>query len=293
MNFKLTLFIAIALLVVSCSKDTETVYQEADLKAQINVSEKEQAPRAIYDTSERGIYHGVIASGYNQTRGKVWVNVGNNTRYTALIEMVNGDVFHFELDSNDTTLEERPTTFNFKTNEGGFILDVSNPRKPIITEASLYNEEYLANVLKSTSLQRAAVMTGVFSEIGNPLFSGTWNILSNGETDPSGYGGQAITMCMVTWNGRSLEDTTFETYTSPFLCLNSEVIPAVGTFGLNGIMCDDQVSVMGMSTVNWSLSFDTLVYTNYTDCLPRTSGLFTLDNGQGITRAGIIAIDLI
>lgn len=291
MNIKLLIpFTIISILMLSCSKEDESFIESVNLISKTTISEKEQAPRAIYDTSERGIYHGVIASGVNQTRGKIWVNVGNNTRYTALVEMVNGDVFNFELE-RDATFEENPTAFTFKNNQGGFTLDVSNPRIPRILEASLYNQEYLSRVLKSTSLRSVRTMTGTFSELGNPSFSGTWNLISNGATNPNGYGGKEITASIITWNSRIFEDSVLENFTSPVSCLNQEVTPAIDTYSLNGVMCDNQVSEMGISKVDWSLSYESSSYTNYTNCSSRTSGLFSLNNGQGVTRDGKILID--
>ncbi|RLD30402.1 MAG: hypothetical protein DRI70_01270, partial [Bacteroidetes bacterium] len=83
----------LALISISCSKESE-VTDEGALLVFTNISTlKDQVPNSLLNESMEGIYHGVVASGSTQSRGKIWVNVANNSNYNALIELVDGNSF--------------------------------------------------------------------------------------------------------------------------------------------------------------------------------------------------------
>lgn len=64
MKFYIPLFLTISVFVMllSCEKEIiENQEKNADLKTQIDVSAKQQTSNACFDTTTKGIYHGVVA----------------------------------------------------------------------------------------------------------------------------------------------------------------------------------------------------------------------------------------
>lgn len=278
-------------LLLACTQENESVDDRLDLTAQINISVKDQVPQATFDAAAEGIYHGIIASGTTQSRGKVWINVGNDTQYNALIEMVGGTIYKLVLLSN-TSVEPNPSIYKFMGKNGSFTLDVTNPRTPVITDATLNNLPYFSRVVKSRSQNRAMSKTGTFTETGNPAFSGTWNLISDGTVvNTPEYTGEAITASAITFNGTMYSDNTFDTFDSTFCWGDPNMIPVLNLQGHpDYLTTEDQISNFGPYTVNWSMSFQIGFYWNYISCQERVSGIFTAVNGA-TTRIGNIYID--
>ena len=278
-------------LLLACTQENESVDEQLDLTAQINISIKDQVPQATFDAAAEGIYHGIIASGTTQSRGKVWINVGNDTQYNALIEMVGGTIYNFELQSNNSG-EPNPSIYHYKGEGGSLTLDVTNPRTPIITDATLNELPYFSKVVKSRSQNRVMSKTGTFNETGNPALSGTWNLITDGTVvNAPQYTGEAITASAVTINGNMYTDNTFDTFDSTLCWLDPNMIPVLNLQGHPDYLAtEDQIAIIGSYTVNWSMSFQAGFYYNYMTCVGRSSGIFTAVSGS-TTRNGEIYID--
>ena len=289
---RISIFSMFSFLMLSCSQKNESVVEQLDLTAQINISIKDQVPQASFDTSAEGIYHGIIASGTTQSRGKVWINIGNDTQYNALVEMVGGEVYNLSLLSSNTSNETNPSVYEFKGMGASFILDVTNPRTPIITEAILNNDPYFSRVVKSRNQNRAMSKTGTFAGTGGSNFSGTWNLISDGTViNAPNYNGEAITEAAISFNGNMYIDNTFNTFDSTSCWLDPDMVPVLNLQGNpNYLTTEDQTTTIGSYTVSWNLSYQANFYYNYLNCEGRGSGIFTAVNGT-ITKEGEIYID--
>ena len=283
-------------MLASCETVTiENQETAADLTAQLNVSEKLQTPNAAFDTSTKGIYHGVIASKNTQSRGKIWINLGNNTAYTALVEMQDGSIINFT-GVNSSTFNET-TSYLFTGKKGSFTVAANSANNPEISDVTfLGSPDYAIYVIKSTSANRASAYTGTFNETGNTAFSGTWNILSNGAYNPNQNGGYAISDLFVTFGNAEFTDTTFETGDIP-CAMNAMYVPIVDIFDNpgEGIIAFDQVTNLN-GTANWELYNSKYFYNNGTptyydgSCNETTSGNFSWAGPNGI-RVGEIYVD--
>tara|TARA_R110002072_G_scaffold118631_2_gene250909 strand:- start:15665 stop:16540 length:876 start_codon:yes stop_codon:yes gene_type:complete len=283
--------LALAILTImlfSCTKDTENINDEGNLVAQLGNSIKTQTPNKAFDTQANGIYHGIIASGENQSRGKIWINLGNNGNYNAYVEMVEEGAHKFKLVPSNNE-EANQTEFLFKGVTGQFTLNVSDIQSPVVTNAYLFDLPYFSTVVKSTSQLRAASYTGTFQENGGGAFSGTWNLISTGAPAPEGWGYETITSAIVTFNDHMLTDNTFELFNYP--CAGTpNCTPQMGSQpgNENAIISHSQTSNFAAPTT-WDLSTGGGNYFNNT-CGIVTSGTFTWTGS--VTKTGTISIDI-
>ncbi len=287
----------LALITISCSKEKEVTGEGASLVFTNISALKDQVPNSLLDESMEGIYHGVVASGSTQSRGKIWVNVANNSNYNALIELVDGNSFEFSLDPSSVSEAVTMTVFKFSSSEGYFMLDLSNTGEPEIANIVLLNESFFGRVVKSMSSNMASSATATFSEIGNPSFSGTWNLIADGSiTNPNGNNGDGITSVLITINGDFFEDFIFDSFNAMGCLGNSGYIPTLTSYGVPGYtICDYQTSVFADGTAKWNLSYDQVGpggYMNYLLCESTTSGTFTWTSSDNtIYKVGEILLD--
>ncbi len=278
----------------SCSKEETIQDKTADLTiSQINVSAKDQVPNELYDAKKAGIYHGIVAHQSTQSRGKIWINVGNNTNYTATIEMVDGTVMDFvNTSGQNASYEDVNQSYEFSGAAGSFTVIMDDINNPEITNMVLNQEAYFGYVLKSTSTNRATSYNGTFSVTGGTL-TGTWNVLSNGQTNPNGQGGQAISSVVVTYNDNMYTDNVMESYNANCIT-GAPFIPQVDIFNnaFDGVLAGVQTSNFGGFT-EWELKKSNArfggEYRSRT-CNPMPGGTFTLYNST-TSYSGTILID--
>ncbi|TDI69334.1 MAG: hypothetical protein E2O86_05705 [Bacteroidetes bacterium] len=286
----------LAIITMSCSQENEVTGEKSSLIFTGISTLKDQVPNSLLDESMEGIYHGVVASGSTLSRGKIWVNVANNSNYNALIELADGIFFEFSL--NPTSLSEavNMTIFEFVSNEGHFTLDLSNTGEPEIANIVLLNESFFGRVVKSMSNNMASSATATFSENGNPSFSGTWNLIADGSIlNPNGNNGDGITSLLITINGDLFEDFTFDSFNAAACLGNSDYFPTLYSYGVPDFtICDYQTTSFAGGTAKWNLSYDQSGqgYVNYFLCENTTAGTFTWTSSDGtIYKEGEILID--
>jgi hypothetical protein len=284
------------LVTLSCSQENDATNENTSLVFTNISTLKDQVPNALLDNSIEGIYHGVVASGTTQSRGKIWVNVANNSDYNALIELVDGSTFEFSLDPASVVEAATMTIFEFVSSEGHFTLDLNDPEAPEISNIVLLNESFFGRVVKSMSNNMASSATATFSESGNPSFSGTWNLLADGSIfDPNENGGDGITSLLITINGDLVEDFDFNDFNAMACLSNASYVPTLNSYGVaDYTICDYQTSAFAGGTAKWYLSYDQsgAVYMNYFACEPTSSGTFIWTSDDGIvTKIGEIILD--
>lgn len=301
-NYKLSLLGLSLLLLGSCSTEELEIPQELtvqeQLRTQLDIVATDQVPSEVFDNTKEGIYHGVIASEETLSRGKVWLNLGNNTAYTAAIEMVDGSISEF----TGVKIEDADIVSYFFTGDtGSFKVTESTVNKPEITEVILNDAPYFMYAIKSTSQRMAVSYTGTYEVIAGGSESGIWNILANGPINPNSgiIGGVAITDVMVTFNGTTQIDTDIET--GNLICLNRpDWVPTADLNGPNdGIIAFNQESSFFGGNVTWDLAYSLTfaggspTYFN-ADCGPRSNGnpFFHTNSNTGAMRIGLIDIDL-
>lgn len=294
-----TLFapVMLSFLLLACTQENDTIDDSFNLTAPIYQSANNQIPSESLDNSENGIYFGVIASGVDRSRGKIWINVGNDNRYNAYAEMVDGKIIQFDLKAE--TKEQSATTseYTYTNSAGSFNLDLSNYNQPVVSNAVLNGVSYFAHLVKSRSHNRASAITTSFEENNNPVFGGTWNLISDGSiSDPNGINGEAVTSLMITMGTQVFIDNSFENYNANYCLGISDFVPTLsGNSVANTVMCDYQTSTMAGGTVKWNLGYDPLEaeYIDWRWCEVITSGSFTWTNEAATSsRVGWIVMDL-
>ena len=251
----------------------------------------EQLPHSSFDSSEKGLYHGVIASGVNLTRGKIWVNIGNDSQYNAIVQLVNGDKIFYQLTQEAGSIKSN--TYSFSGERGAFNINLNDINEPIIYENTLDNEEVFAKVVKGTNGRMPHSFNGFFTDnVSNPTFSGTWNLISTGDLAPEGRGYELINSVVVTFNANMYTDNNFETFNYP--CVGNPALNAqMGSLPGNAsaVISHEQTSNFHGVT-NWDLGTGNGTYTNNM-CQFISSGSFSWTHqSNGIMKSGEIYIDL-
>lgn len=286
----------VAFVSLSCTQENDLVDQSASLVSNTSLNAKEQVPNPLFDSSVEGMYHGVVASASTQSRGKIWVNVGNNSNFNAIIELVDGSVFEFNLDP-DTVLETSTmTVFHFESSIGSFTIDLGEIESPEISNIVLQSESFFGRVVKSMSSNMASSVTATFSATGNPGFSGTWNLIADGSNaNPNGENGDGITSLLITLDGVVYEDFEFSSFNATTCFGIPSYVPTLSSFETPEFtICDYQTSVFNGGTAKWTVSYDPdgAGYMNYLSCETATAGTFDWTSADGITsRIGEIVVD--
>lgn len=290
---KLSIYFAVAVAVLvstSCSKENVSITDSESVLFSTELTVQDQTPNKAYDATSLGIYHGIIASGSTQSRGKIWINMGNDSTYTAEVKLIDGSIIKFSATESLSTTSQLKKEYRFISDNAYFIIDVSDFENPVIGEAVIDRMEYFSVVGKNTSQNRMTAMTGIFVETGNPDFNGTWNVLANGATNPNGGSGfpdsNAISQVMLTFNSKMATDNIQEQFVS---CLfGSPVVPE--------LTIDGTISSAGQTSnfygnTTWSL-FRTAGNYYGNGCSPVVSGTFTRTNQAGNqTQSGEIYVD--
>jgi hypothetical protein len=275
---------------VSCTLDSDDT--SLDLTAEISTSIKTQKANAAFDTSKEGIYHGIFTSGLSQSNGVVWINIGNDESYSAIVELSNGKEYDFEL-VNSTNDETNPTSYKFVNEVGSFVFDVSNPSSPLLKDATLNNLVHLGKIVKNTSQSRAMSKTGTFA--GG--LSGTWNLMYDETgTVPSGGEAKPLINVVVTWLGGDgpimKTDVTFEAQVDCIFGIPTPYFGAPFAIQPKDMCANGQSSDFGGSGMtSWSIQHNATIgggYISFPACAPAPNGTWSRAGG---TITGTILID--
>ena len=286
MKFKMPILLMTlgCMILTSCQQESVELEREVtSLTSQVALNAKEQLPNPLFDSTKKGIYHGVIASQNSQSRGKIWINLGNNSKFTAVVEMQDGIKASFVGVENSTRGGD--SNYVFKGKKGSFIVKANSVNNPEIYAVEfLDSSDYAVFAIKSTSTRMATSYTGTFNETGNAAFAGTWNVLSNGIASPNGYNGTAISQVMVTFGNTTFVDSVMESEAGNFNCWNNSAWIPIVDFGGNpdeGVMAFKQQSNFN-GVVDWDLGYsDSWYIGSPTYINPQVPGLLGKSVGLG------------
>ena len=274
----------------NCSKEqTQNIEANSNLNYTLPTPIKEQRPQANFDLSEKGLYHGVIASGINLTRGKIWINIGNDNQYNAYVELIGGDKISYQLAPEAGSA--KTNTFSFIGERGAFTINLNDIDDPLISNNTLDNEEVFAKVVKGTNGRMPFSFTGLFNDDPLTGFSGTWNMVSTGVPHP--ILGETISTVMATWNSNMYTDNVMESYDNG--CLGLNTLPLMGDpidFGGFPLLFTHFQNSTFHGNVDWSISFSQ--GGGYLDefCQPMQSGTFAWTHqSNGTMVSGTINFD--
>lgn len=249
---KLILLLAVTLVVFSCSKDTIDTETTADLT--------QMTPSKSLDGTSEGMYHGVF--GHNSVKelhGKILINAGNNGKYSALIQMVNGENIRFQGDQISRT------NIHFTSDRGNFDFNTVDITAPVASNVTIDGVEAYIVTIKSRGGGIPVVALGTYEEAGNETnFYGNWDVIGDETTvgpfnSPPFQVSQLINMVVVSPQGTGgpFIDSIMEPTTMP-VCVSTATEPFIIEVG-PGVTVDiwlqDQVATFKGRTANYSINY--------------------------------------
>ena len=286
----------LTVVMVSCTSDEITTSESYDLTTSTSIPIENQSSNLYFDYSRLGVYHGIVASGTSSSRGKIWINVGNDSQYNASLKLVGSPEITFQLPLQVNAVHVNTLIYNYVSTEGSFTLDLTDYNSPVISEILINNEAHFGAVVKSRSQNSASSMTATFTETGNPAFSGTWNIIADGSIEnANGMNGDGITSMVITYDGNMYSDFEFDNFNATACFSIPSFVPILETEGIpNYVISSYQTSEFAGGIVKWDLGYNpsTVEYTNYHTCTLAVAGSFVwVDPLTNVTRVGTIIID--
>ena len=275
---KLFLVALTAMLVFSCSTDnTETAeFENVDLTVMV--------PSKALSESGEGMYYGIF--GHNELKylhGKVLINAANNGKYSASIELENGDQIKFE----GKKLNEN--NINYTSKRGSFDLNIADYANPIATNVFIdkESESYIV-AKKSTTRGGGPIVLGIYIDNVDSNFFGNWDMIGDGSVSSFGFGFDLSTV-IVSHVGlvNPRIDSTME---SEDYCIGVGfpfvlVIDAT----ITDVWADNQTSMLGGFPASWSVKSivgfhgdDVNPYSPVGTCTPAAFGTWSWNGRTGV-----------
>jgi hypothetical protein len=172
-----------AVCIMSCStdtNDTQTITIDENIPEIANLVTF--VPGSQFDETSKGKYVGIFGHHLNQElHGKIYINAGLDTRYTALINLVNGDQLKF----TGVQQSRSKDIVYFEGESGNFDIDFTDYKNPEVTNVIMDNADTEAYITlaKSTRGSDPFVILGTYEETGNAAaFFGNWDLIANPAT---------------------------------------------------------------------------------------------------------------
>lgn len=318
MKTKLMIVAFASACILSCSpdtNDTQTIAVDESIPEIANLATF--IPNAQFDQTSKGKYVGVFGHHLNpDLHGKIYVNAGNDTRYAALIELVNGEQLRF------TGIKQSRTEdlFYFKGKTGSFNIDFTDYNAPAVTNVFMNDADTEAYIVLAKSTRRTDpfVSVGNYVDSSDPTFFGNWDLIGDPATNmltdeiqvaglPSEVITQEILTLSISHTGivtPFVNDTAdFDTNAGILCAPGGNMLPTTKpvlmkfvTFGNNtarGVSAGGQTTTVSGVEVTWSLNYvtdfvifeSTITPESYLadDCSPILSGTWSWNGRTGTT----------
>ena len=175
-----------ALCIISCSTDNadnETLTIDESIPEIANLVT--YIPGSQFDNTSKGKYVGIFGHYTNsELHGKIYINAGLDTRYTALIQLVNGEELNF---TGTQQSRSNPNFIYFEGKTGSFDVDFTDYKNPEATNVIMDNvntEAYIV-LAKTTRGADPSVIVGSYVDSSDPTFFGNWDLIANPATATS------------------------------------------------------------------------------------------------------------
>jgi len=261
---KLLTGLAALTLLYACSDDTISITETDEAFFTTQLTNNDVAinpildqPRAVFDTSSEGMYHGVIATIDQSLHGKIWINVGNDGNYNAKVITDEGEHLSFFAEQYQSRGNNNHL---FKGVRGSFHFDVSDFNAPTATDVILDNIEGFVQVVKDRSHQRATTFLGTFQDDNDPEFIGTWDIITDGTPNLDAFNLPLITQVIVNAPGGNVFiDTEFDAFEYNCFVTNGPIMPVfLSSADGNEFWAQQQTADWGGAEATYSLGQSTL-----------------------------------
>ncbi len=229
-------------------------------------------PNKSLDDKSAGFYIGVFGHHENKyLHGKVYINAGNDGKYTSKIELVNGDELHFKAQQGGSNI-------HFIGNRGSFDFNIVNFNRPSVSNLIIDGIDDAYMVTKKSTVRGGGglILLGTYEETGNESgFYGNFDMIGTG-IPIAGIPvlAEAIDVMIVSHKGNR----------GPFLDFGSDINPLVscvpdlpgmlidflgtGPFStVDGIAANGQTSTIHGLPLTWDVALNPSGYHDET-CAP-------------------------
>lgn len=209
---------------VSCTQDSDISSEIESIDLTTIINPDTARAEAEFDNTAGGIYKGVFVSNDIAYHGVLTVNLGNDSKYNAILEYGDDQSIGFVCVPN--TAAGTSNVIEFRGANTGFKLDVTDDLQIIVSEAYIDGQTAQARLLKETSRNQVRAVLGTFSDDSDLTFTGTWDFLSTLTevvTIPTGLGFpfpstvdvtvNVISEVVLTKNATLFSDDTLENFT--------------------------------------------------------------------------------
>ena len=259
---KILSLMVLAAALVACTQDDPAAIDAPETAAVITpsavnttlIQPRVITPRAAFDQTQEGVYHGIFVTNDASIHGKIWVNVGNDDQYDATIISDIGEHFNFKGFQSATNTN----FYKFENGADSFVFDLTNFNRPKATDVVVNNIEGHIVTVKDRSDQRAASALGTYVDLNDDTFAGTWDLMTDGSIAGNPFAAPNLTMaCILGPGGAMFIDDVFETFDYP--CITGAmgttpvfITPADGFGDLNEFWAQDQtLDINGNDLTYW------------------------------------------
>lgn len=176
MKLKTMLLGASLLVALGCSTDSDTTQENQyipEITDLVNLVADTQ-----YDNTPIGKYTGVFGHYLNKDlHGKIYINAGLDTRYSALIQLVNGQ----ELKFKGKKITNSKHTVIFTGRSGSFQINFANYLSPLVSNVNINgeDEEAYISLVKSQNGADVFIRLGTYVDSTDPAFFGNWDLMGD------------------------------------------------------------------------------------------------------------------
>lgn len=244
-------FLLIALTIgtmLSCSQDTEIQNITADLTVPAITNLKTFTPDARFNESSLGKYVGVFGHHNNRDlHGKIYINAGADTRYSALIELVSGQELYFE-----GTATRNEHVFMFTGDHGSFTANFKDSTSPVFENVYIDGAEDASYIVAKKEIEgnQIIIILGFYLDPDDPNFFGAWNLMGDQATQQTTVRQTGLTPPLPEFYTALTQDIDQLVITH-----NNNTTPIViNNFGVNAGACD-LIPGFNPPTINPSVTF--------------------------------------
>lgn len=281
------------LLFVQCSIDSDPQDNLDTVNVVSQMVIPEYTPNPELDNSSNGIYHGILIGQTGTQRHKIWINMNNDSSYSAKIFLTDDSIIDIygTIDDNVVTFDNGIISFKA----------IYQDEEVLFTDVFFNESPYFIYAPKQSSQRMMFPFTGTY-EFDNSATNGTWTVfMDSNQADPNGafFGGFGMADVVVSAGGTMLIDNAHENANYPCEGISSWVPTIrISSFGdpNNPILVNEMFVPTQASDFNgvtsWSIFHAGGIGYFDADCNNLASGVFSRTNPTtGMTQTGTIFID--
>lgn len=251
---KLVLLLAIGVLCANCVQEEVTEQASADLTAKTTNKDLDVVPNR---------YFGVLSTFDTQIHGELRIDLGADTEFQAIVTLVNKDVLKFKAIVN----KKNPAIVDFKGSTGSFTMDFGDKRNIVTTNFLVDNKEGYIGAFPEPR-RGGSIFIGSYVDSSDPAFSGNWDMMNFGRTDPT-TGLPIIENIVISHTGGLVFPDETAGVFEPFSedCVYIEIMVGAQTDGF-GFFARNQIATFNSIPTIWNMNTWGGIPIDLNTCIP-------------------------